>query len=750
MLYSQFVWIRVLAILFGAGFTVAVAIALGTLLLARLRVALFRGEAALIAFVTGSAALSLAVFLLSVVHQARRGVFLAGGSAAILGALRAAAPKRTWLPVQHDAEREAHPQRATEREADPQRARSAWPVLFLLILVTFSAVYFFNALAPEVSPDGSGYHLGNVVRYWRAHGFDWRHESMYSAMPQGVEMLFLVAFGFGGYSSAALVHCAFLIALPLLIACYGLRIGAPRAAWFAGIVAFTCPVAGLAGSSAYNDLAVVTVVFAVFHLLQVWSEVRSGNVLLLIGLLCGFAFSVKYTAAMALPFALAFVPWRSWLRVLAPAALMALPWLLRNWLWMGNPLAPFLNGWFPNPHFHLGMEQSYLADLRHYEGIAHFWEIPLQLAFRGGKIPGILGPVFLLAPFALLALRSRYGRRLLLAALVFGLPAYFNTHARFLLAAVPFLSLALGLALQNSWGVLPALAAFQALACWPSVLSLYCDPLAWRLRTIPVRAALRLEPETDFLRRQLRDYPLKQAIEQAVPPGERVFSFAGRAEAYIDRDIVVGYESAFGNRLQDALMTLVNRPPVDRQRFRFPAVTSKGLRVVETAAGEEYWTIAEMRLFAGGRELARSPVWRFTAWPNRWEAALAFDGNPSTRWSTWQAMPAGSRWEAAFPRPETVDEVVLECAAVGGSRVRVEYLAENGQWIRLLQPPEEFRAPPPPGLRLDSTSAVKAAGIRFLLVDDADFTAGDMKQNANLWGLTELAEANGIHLYRID
>jgi len=722
------VWIRVLAILFGAAFPVAVSIALGTLLLARLRVALRRGEALLVAFVTGSAALSLAVFLLSVVHQARWGVFLGGGVAAILGALRTAAPKRARMPV----------------------PRSAWLVLFLVILAAFSVVYFFNALAPEVSPDGSGYHLGNVVRYWRAHGFDWNHESMYSAMPQGVEMLFLVAFSFGGYSSAALVHCAFLVALPLLMACYGLRIGAPRAAWFAGILSFTCPVAGLAGASAYNDLAIVTVVFAVFHLLQVWSEDRPGNVLLLIGLLGGFAFSIKYTAAMAVPFALAFIPWRSWLRVLGPAALMMAPWLVRNWLWMGNPFAPFLNRWFPNPHFHLGMEQSYLADLRHYEGIAHFWEVPLQLAFRGGKMPGIIGPVFLLAPFALLALGSRNGRRLLLAAVVFGIPACFNTHARFLLAAVPFVSLAMGLALANSWGVLPALAAFEALACWPSVLSMYSEPWAWRLKSIPVRAALRLEPETDFLRRQLRDYPLKQAIEQAVPPGERVFSFAGRAEAYIDREIVVGYESAFGNRLQDALMTLVNRQPVDRQRFRFPAVTSMGVRVVETAAGEEYWSIAEMRMFAEGRELARSPEWRFTAWPNGWEAGLAFDGNPATRWSTWQAMPAGSRLEAAFARPETVDEVVLECAAVPGSRVRVEYLAEDRRWIRLQQAPEEFRAPPPPGLRLDSTRAVKAGGIRFLLVDNSDYTANDMKQNTKLWGLTEVAEGNGIQLYRID
>ena len=82
-----------------------------------------------------------------------------------------------------------------------------------------------NALAPEISPDGSGYHLGNVARMWRNHGFVWDYHSMYSYFSQGIEMLFLVAFSFGRHSSAALVHFAFLCTLPLLMVCWGRRFG---------------------------------------------------------------------------------------------------------------------------------------------------------------------------------------------------------------------------------------------------------------------------------------------------------------------------------------------------------------------------------------------------------------------------------------------------------------------------------------------------------------------------------------------
>ena len=179
-----------------------------------------------------------------------------------------------------------------------------------MVLAAFFVLYFFNALAPEISPDGSGYHLAIVARFWRQHGFVWDYHTMYAYFPKGAEMLFLVAFVFGHFSAAALVHLAFLLSLPLLIACYGRRYGFPRTGLFAAVLVYASPVAGKAGSSAYNDLAVATVVFAVFYLLQVWDETRAPGFLILIGLLAGFAYSLKYTAALAVPFAAGYLWWR--------------------------------------------------------------------------------------------------------------------------------------------------------------------------------------------------------------------------------------------------------------------------------------------------------------------------------------------------------------------------------------------------------------------------------------------------------
>jgi len=586
----------------GAAFTVGVCLALGALLLRWLRVEFHRLEGALFAFVTGSACLSLATFVLCVVHQARLAVFLIGGAAAVGWAVRSA----RW-GVPQGARRER------PRASLPAMPR-AWAVLFVVVFAAFFACYFCNALAPEISPDGSSYHLGNVARYWRCQGFDWDYHSIYSSLSQGMEMLFLLAFSIGRHPAAALVHMAFQATLPWLILCYGRRFGFPRVGAFAGLLTYACPVVGIAGISAYNDLAVATLIFAGFYLVEVNYETCGSNAMFLIGLLCGQAYAIKYPAGLMLPLTAGLTRGRRAMALCLGAAVTAGPWLLRNWVWLGNPMAPFLNSWFPNAYWTAAAEHQYLAGLSQYPAFKSYWEFCMQLTVLGGLVPGMIGPAFLLVPLSLLALRHPHGRRLLLAAAVYSIPAFLNTEVRFLIPAIPFFALALGLAMKNSWGALPAVALLQAVLCWPAVMDAYCDRNAWRVRGFQLRAALRLEPESEYIGSHVGDYALKAAIERAVPVQGRLFSFAGRAAAYIGRDIVVGYESSQGMRIEEALQ----------------------------------------------------------------KAAAAHSGQRA------------------------------------------------------------------------ATLGAKAEGCGFLLVNDSDGVSADIKNNLNIWGVTELAEANGTTLYGID
>ena len=308
-------------------------------------------------------------------------------------------------------------------------------------------------------------------------------------------MLFLVAFTFGRHSAAALVHFAYLCTLPLLMVCWGRRFGLHKAGLFAAILIFASPVIAKDGISAYNDLAVATLIYAVFYLLQVWDESKSPNLLILIGLLSGAAYGAKYTAFLTLPFALAWVCFsarrhfpnrRNLLLPPHPRARHGRPLDPAQLVLARQPVRPLLQFLVPQP----------LLPCRHGTYLCRIARATIPASSITGRFlcnshcaedlsRGMFGPVFLLAPFGLLALRFKSGRRLLLAALVFALPAYLNTGTRFLIPSAPFLALAMGIGLAEVPAALPVLALFHALVSWPPVLSTYCDPWNWRIASFP-------------------------------------------------------------------------------------------------------------------------------------------------------------------------------------------------------------------------------------------------------------------------
>src|SRR5207244_7375293 len=125
---------------------------------------------------------------------------------------------------------------------------------------------------------------------------------------------------------------------------------------------------------------------------------------------------------------------------------------------------------------------------------------PLEVTMRGCALCGLLGPMFLLAPLGLLAVRFAEGRKLLLAAALFLLPYSANIGTRFLIPALPFVALSMGLAVSGSNLAAVMMAVTHAIFSWPLVIGLYSQPDAWRLLDkIPLRQALRLESEDSFV-----------------------------------------------------------------------------------------------------------------------------------------------------------------------------------------------------------------------------------------------------------
>jgi hypothetical protein len=124
----------VLAVLFGATLTLATAWCLGTIVLRKLSLALYRVEERLFAFMLGSACLSAIMFALAALKVVRRGVLLA----------------LAILVIGYACYSGAHRPKGPEFPALPRR----WKWVFAAVFSFFTVLYFFNALAPEVSPDG--------------------------------------------------------------------------------------------------------------------------------------------------------------------------------------------------------------------------------------------------------------------------------------------------------------------------------------------------------------------------------------------------------------------------------------------------------------------------------------------------------------------------------------------------------------------------------------------------------------------
>ena len=249
-----------------------------------------------------------------------------------------------------------------------------WEVSFAriaagIIFLAYAGLYFVNAWAPEVSPDGSGYHLELVARYLRAHGFEPVTTNMYAGLSEGVEMLFVPAFAIGKHSSAALVHFWFAGTLALLIFAYGVRLGKEKVGAVAALLVFLCPVVGIDGSSAYVDVASTAVAFAVFYWLEDLGSTARSALLIPIGLLGGYCYAAKYTAAVMLLYAIVFIAWRarSWkplLVVTSCAAVMIVPWMVKDWVYLHDPIAPFGSSIFRNPNIFPILEEEWVRSMR--------------------------------------------------------------------------------------------------------------------------------------------------------------------------------------------------------------------------------------------------------------------------------------------------------------------------------------------------------------------------------------------------
>ena len=511
---------------------------------------------------------------------------------------------------------------------------------------------------------------------------------------------------------------------------------------------------GKDATSAYNDVALACVAFTLFMLLQAWDQYKDSNLLIPIGLVAGFGYAIKYTGGVAILYALAFVGWKTWRRrgcrpvltVALAAGVVALPWVVKNWIWLQNPAAPLFNNWFPNPYVTSWFEDNYRQYLTTYELISR-WQIPWAVTVKG-QLAGILGPAFLLAPVALLALRRPEGRQLLLAMAVFGSTYFGNIGARFLIPPLPFLALAMMLGL-GSHALALALALMHAVLSWPALIPRYALPGAWVCQEIPYRYAMRFRPQAEYLTAHLPQYGIDVLIDRVTEPGATVFTYQAIPDAYTSRRVLVEYEAASNHIDAQILWTgfLPAWRPTGARGFRFRAsrcsASNSSRKPPANPSG-------------ASMNCARSMA------PRTASRRLGFD-RPSFSLGHRKCLGWEPRYLLGIGRRATPGQLcrgpvqIAPDARFGAARnlaqsteLRLQLFGETapGQWKLLAADPDIFNANVP-DLRRAAVAELKRRGIGYVLLFDNDEVARAVREGAETAGITEVGQSSGARLYRL-
>jgi len=239
----------------------------------------------------------------------------------------------------------------------PLAGETVWLIAALFLM---GGVSLLVSLGPEMGWDPAYYHLRLPKLYAMAHRISFVPCIYPSHYPQTVELVYGLAWLAGGEGAAKLVNWSFWglcgVALLRLAPVPGGRVGLRGAA-----LALCLPLAGTLASESYIDLGLT------FFELLALSAALSGRPVTA-GCLIGFAMGSKYTAVVA-AFALA-AAWiarggrmRGLVVLAAVSALPVAPWLAKNWLYTGDPVAPFLYRAFGGLEWAGGISQAAMVEV---------------------------------------------------------------------------------------------------------------------------------------------------------------------------------------------------------------------------------------------------------------------------------------------------------------------------------------------------------------------------------------------------
>ena len=211
-------------------------------------------------------------------------------------------------------------------------------------------VAFLFALMPPTGWDVLQYHLVGPQRALAQGRILPPGDNLSLSNPALVEMLFLAAMTLKGDSAAQLMHWGYAPLMVGALLVFARRYLTMRTGWLAAAILLAVPSFLRTATWAYNDVAL-----AFYSMVAVWLvlEARAKGTarsFALAGIFAGLAMGGKYTAVFVVFALLGLIvrpqraTWRAALVFSISAGIVVAPWLMRNWIFVGNPVYPFVWG----------------------------------------------------------------------------------------------------------------------------------------------------------------------------------------------------------------------------------------------------------------------------------------------------------------------------------------------------------------------------------------------------------------------
>lgn len=233
-------------------------------------------------------------------------------------------------------------------------------LVFSLMTVTAAGSYLW-ALAPAVRYDSLSYHLAVPMRYLEAGRMIELPESFQTYWAHYGEMLYIIALSIGEQPLPGLINFSAGILVATQTYFIGKRLGTHKTGLIGAVLLYSLPIIGIESATTYIDIFIALFVTAALHSAILWHQGNNPRWLLLLGIFCGLALGTKLNAFwLLLPFlGLVFLrlyrqddlSWSKAAFLFLPIIFLWGPWLLRDWVWTGNPVFPNLNSIFHSPEW---------------------------------------------------------------------------------------------------------------------------------------------------------------------------------------------------------------------------------------------------------------------------------------------------------------------------------------------------------------------------------------------------------------